>query len=87
LLEGKSIMYYLIAWGIFWGIVGSLGTAFLHQQTGRDVRMGGIIGAAVGAIGGIFFLLGLWIYIYYFMPGPVGRMYGRHRRIWYRWWE
>ena len=49
--------------------------------------MGGILGGVIGAFGGIFFLLGLWIYIYYYSSGPVGRMYGTRRKVWYRWWE
>jgi hypothetical protein len=80
-------MRYLILWGIFWAVVGSFGTAYLHQRTGRDVTMGGILGGVIGAFGGIFFLLGLWIYIYYYSSGPVGRMYGTRRKVWYRWWE
>jgi hypothetical protein len=80
-------MRYLILWGIFWAVVGSFGTAYLHQRTGRDVTMGGILGGVIGAFGGIFFLMGLWIYIYYYSSGPVGRMYGTRRKVWYRWWE
>jgi hypothetical protein len=80
-------MYYFIAWRIVLAIFGSFATAYLHQRTGRDVMMGGLLGAAVGGIGGIFFLLGLWTYIYYYSPSPIGRMYGTRRKVWYRWWE
>jgi hypothetical protein len=82
-------MFYVSLWVICWAIVGSFGTAFIHQKTGRDVQMGGIIGAAVGAIGGIFFLMLLWVWLYYGTSsfGRVGRMYGPSRHVWYRWWE
>jgi hypothetical protein len=82
-------MFYFMMWAILWGVVGSFGTAYLHQRTGRDVQMGGLLGALVGAIGGIFLLVMLWIWLYYGNSGstPVGRMYGRPRRVWYRWWD
>jgi hypothetical protein len=80
-------MWYIIAWGAFWGIIGSFGTAYLHQRTGRDVTMGGLLGGVVGAVGGIFFLMCLWVYLYYYSSAPVGRMYGPRRKVWYRWWE
>jgi len=76
-------MLYWIAWGAFWAVVGSFGTAYLHQRTGRDVTMGGV----VGMLGVPFFLVGLWIYIYYYASAPVGRVYGTRRKVWYRWWE
>ncbi len=82
-----SIMFYFGMYAIFGAIIGSFGTAFIHQRTGRDVTMGGIIGLVVGAVGGIFFLMILWLYLYYGSSGPVGRMYGPHRKVWYRWWE
>jgi hypothetical protein len=80
-------MMYYIAWAALWAVIGSFGTAYLHQRTGRDVTMGGIIGGVVGMLGVPFFLVGLWIYIYYYSSGPVGRMYGVRRKVWYRWWE
>jgi hypothetical protein len=82
-------MFYVIAWALFWGIIGSFGTAYVHQRTGRDVQMGGLLGFAVGAIGQIFFLVPLWMWLYYGDSGhgSVGRMYGRPRRVWYRWWD
>jgi hypothetical protein len=78
---------YFILWRVFLAIAGSFATAYVHQRTGRDVTMGGLIGAAVGGIGGIWFLLMLWIWIYYFAGSPVGRMYGVRRKVWYRWWD
>ena len=81
-------MTYIFAMAIFWGVIGSFVTAFIHQKTGRDVQMGGLIGFAVGAIGQIFLLVLLWLWLYYGDSGrPVGRMYGVPRRVWYRWWD
>lgn len=81
-------MTYMLLWAAFWGIIGSFGTAFIHQRTGRDVQMGGLIGLVVGAVGSIFFLMILWVWLYYGSGGWSGpRMYGSPRRVWYRWWE
>ncbi|MBZ0282357.1 MAG: hypothetical protein K8L97_16565 [Anaerolineae bacterium] len=80
-------MFYFAMWTIFWAVVGSFGTAFFHERTGRDVTMGGIIGGLVGAVGGIFLLALLWVWIYYGASRPVGRVYGPRRKLWYRWWE
>jgi hypothetical protein len=81
-------MFYAIGWALLWGIIGSFGTAFIHERTGRDVTMGGIIGFFVGAIGEIFLLVLLWMWLYYGNSyRPVGRMYGARRKVWYRWWE
>jgi len=77
----------LIIWVVFWAIVGSFGTAFVHQKTGRDVQMGGIIGLVVGAVGQIFLLMVLWVWLYYGAAGGRARMYGAPRHLWYRWWE
>ncbi|MCU0496550.1 MAG: hypothetical protein MUF87_04260 [Anaerolineae bacterium] len=71
---------------LFWGAVGSFGTAYLHERTGRDVAMGGLIGLVVGAVGGIFFLMLLWVWLYYVQSAPIGRVYNARRR-WYRWWD
>lgn len=49
--------------------------------------MGGLIGLAVGAVGGIFLLVLLWVWVYYFGGGMVGRVYGPTRKMWYRWWD
>ncbi len=79
-------MAYMLMWALFWGVIGSFGTAFIHERTGRDVQMGGIIGFVVGAIGSIFFLMILWVWLYYGSGWSGPRVYGR-RRVWYRWWE
>ena len=78
---------YFIFWIVFWIIVGSFGTAYIHQKTGRDVQMGGLIGAVVGGIGQIFLLAILWVWLYYGSSWRGPRMYGTSRRVWYRWWE
>jgi hypothetical protein len=80
-------MWYFALWTITWAVVGSFGTAFLHEKTGRDVTMGGLIGLVVGAVGGIFLLAMLWVYLYYMSPAPVGRVYGVRRKRWYQWWD
>lgn len=81
-------MTYIIMWALFWGVIGSFGTAYVHQRTGRDVQMGGLLGALVGAVGGIFLLAMLWLWLYYGnTSSPVGRTYGAPRRVWYRWWD
>ncbi len=80
-------MWYLFGWAIFGALIGSFGTAYIHERTGRDVTMGGIIGGLVGAVGGLFLLALLWVYLYYNASGPVGRIYGARRKVWYRWWE
>lgn len=80
-------MIYFGLWTIVWAIVGSFGTAYLHEQTGRDVQMGGLIGALVGAVGGIFLLVVLWMWVYYGSGGrPVWKVVHARRR-WYNWWN
>lgn len=82
-------MWYFAMWAIFWGVIGSFGTAYLHERTGRDVRMGGIFGALIGAVGGIFLLTLFWIWLWYSSAPPVGRVYRPYnfRQRWFRWWE
>lgn len=80
-------MFYYVLWVIGFAIIGSFGTAFIHERTGRDVTMGGIIGGVVGAVGGIFLLMLLWLWLYYGGYMPVGRVYGVRRKVWYRWWD
>jgi hypothetical protein len=80
-------MTYVILWAVFWGIIGSFGTAYLHERTGRDVTMGGLLGGLVGAVGGVFLLTLLWVWLYYGGSGPVWRVHGLPRKRWYRWWE
>lgn len=81
-------MLYLILWHTFWAVVGSFATAYLHEQTGRDVQMGGLIGGLVGAVGGLFFLVWLWVWLYYSRctGRPTWRIIHPRRR-WYTWWN
>jgi hypothetical protein len=73
---------------IFWGVVGAFGTAYLHERTGRDVTNGGLLGALVGGVGGIFFLMLFWLWLYYDRQSlPIGRVYNSRRPPWYRWWD
>jgi hypothetical protein len=80
-------MFYAAMWIVFGAVLGSFGTAYIHERTGRDVQLGGIIGALVGAVGGIFFLVMLWVWLLYGGGSfPIGRVYSS-RRVWYRWWD
>jgi uncharacterized membrane protein YeaQ/YmgE (transglycosylase-associated protein family) len=71
---------YIILWRIVLGLLGAFATAYIHERTGRSVSMGGLIGMAVGAIGGIWILVLLWVWIYYFAPAPIGRVYNVRSR-------
>jgi hypothetical protein len=86
-LRGDYPVTYVIAWRIVLALLASFATAYIFERKGRDVRTGGIVGAAVGAIGGIWFLLILWVGVYFFLPSPDERIYGLKRKFWYRWWE
>ena len=81
-------MIYFVLWRVVWTIIGSFGTAYLHERTGRDVQMGGLIGALVGAIGGIFFLMAFWVWLYYGRcnTSRPWRIINARRR-WYNWWD
>ena len=80
-------MWEIAVWSILGAVVGSFGTAYIHQRTGRDVTMGGILGMVIGAIGSFVFLAMFWAWLYYMSPGPVGRVYGPRCKEWYRWWD
>lgn len=80
-------MWYVAMWSLFGALVGSFGTAYVHQRTGRDVTMGGILGLLVGAVGSIFLLVMFWVWLYYSAPSPIGRVYGPRRKVWYHWWD
>jgi hypothetical protein len=76
-------------WAVIWAIIGSFGTAFVHERQGRDVTEGGLIGLLVGAVGSIFFLTILWLWLYYgkggFMPREKDEVVIGKR--WYEWWN
>ena len=74
-------------WRIIWAMVGAFGTACIHEKQGRDVTMGGLMGLVVGGVGGIFFLMLFWVWLYYSRGGfaPVGRASNLRKR-WYNWW-
>ena len=81
-------MWYVAMWSIFGAVIGSFGTVtYIHQRTGRDVTMGGIIGMVIGAVGSFVFLAMFWAWLYYMSPAPIGRMYGTQRKQWYHWWD
>jgi uncharacterized membrane protein YeaQ/YmgE (transglycosylase-associated protein family) len=82
-----SIMWEIAIWSIAGAIVGSFGTAYIHQRLGRDVTMGGILGMVIGAIGSFVLLAMFWAWLYYMSPSTVGRVYGTRRKEWYRWWD
>lgn len=71
-------------WKLIWGLVGAFGTAWWHQETGRDPRMGGLIGLAVGFLFGPIALVSFWIWLYYTRSS--GRIITKYRR-WYEWWK
>lgn len=76
-----------LVWILFWGTIGSFGTAYLHERTGRNVQMGGLLGMVVGGVLGIFGLVWLWLWIYYGQSSTVvGRVYNPKRR-WYTWYN
>ena len=76
-----------LMWALVWGAIGSFGTAFIHERQGRDVQMGGLLGLVIGTVGGIFFLMVFWVWLYYDRGlTSVGRVYNLKRR-WYNWWD
>jgi hypothetical protein len=65
-------------------IVGSFGTAYVHERTGRDPGIGGTIGLLVGGIGTWWALVSLWSWLVY-TKQPIRVMNPRKR--WYSWWR
>ncbi|MBN1284993.1 MAG: hypothetical protein JXB47_06325 [Anaerolineae bacterium] len=83
-------MWFLVARIIFWAVIGSFVTAYIHERTGRDVTMGGLFGLLVGGIGGIFMLAVFWIWLWYGGGCGGGNRYVRVRNSrtrWYNWWN
>lgn len=71
---------------LFWALVGSFATAYVHEKTGRDVRMGGLIGLFVGAIGGAIFLGIYWLWLHFDRDTMPRRDLFDLRR-WYEWYQ
>lgn len=71
-------------WKLVWAAIGAFGTAWVHQDTGRDPRMGGLVGLAVGFVFGPIALVSLWIWLHYNRAAP--RIITKYRR-WYEWWR
>jgi hypothetical protein len=75
----------VIGWqNVVLGIVGSFVTAYVCQDTGRDPRLGGIVGGITGFFIGIIGLASLWAWLYLNRLSP--RIVKRPTR-WYLWWK
>jgi hypothetical protein len=75
----------LFTWqAVVTAIVGSFATAFVCKDTGRDPRLGGIVGMLTGFFFGIFGLASLWAYLY--LNRLNARLVKRPTR-WYLWWR
>jgi hypothetical protein len=76
--------FFFTWWSLLWALVGAFGTAYVHQEVGRDPRTGGLIGLVVGLVLGPFYLVMFWVWLYYTRShGHVIRSYRR----WYEWWR
>jgi ABC-type uncharacterized transport system permease subunit len=69
--QSHSLPYWLVApmlrgsgnvlWGlVWWSVIGGVVTAAIMRSRNRRWQIGGVAGAAVGAIGGLLFLAPLW---------------------------
>lgn len=76
----------LLFWRVVVGLIGAFGTAYLFERSGRDVTMGGLLGLAIGGIGGLLFLVPLWVYLQFIAVEPKIRVVGLRKR-WYQWWN
>ena len=70
-------------WTLLTMIVGSFATAWVCKETGRDPRLGGILGLLFGVLGPLS-LVSLWGYLYLNRLNP--RVVKRPTR-WYLWWR
>jgi hypothetical protein len=66
------------------GIIGSFATAYVCKDTGRDPRLGGILGLLTGYFFGVLALASLWAYLYLNRLEP--RRVTKPTR-WYLWWR
>ena len=64
-------------------IVGSFATAWVCKETGRDPRLGGILGLLAGIFGWLS-LVSLWTYLYLNRLNP--RVVKKPTK-WYAWWR
>ena len=78
------LVVYFSVWMIVWALVGAFGTAWVHEITGRDPRIGGLIGLAVGLVLGPFYLVSFWVWLYYTRLSNY--RIGTNRR-WFEWWR
>jgi hypothetical protein len=77
-------MFWFSWWQLVWALAGAFGTAWLHQYTGRDPRIGGVLGLLIGFLFGPFALVSFWVWLYYTRSSVV--VLTRTRR-WYEWWR
>jgi len=83
-LHAVAAMFFLSWWSLVWALVGSFGTAAVHQTTGRDPRTGGLIGLVVGGLLGPLYLVSFWVWLYYSRTSV--HLITKTRR-WYEWWR
>ncbi len=67
-------------------LVGSFGTAYVFEHTGRDPATGGVYGLLIGGFMGWYGLVPFWGWN--FLNPTRVRVRGLHRRwyLWWRWW-
>jgi branched-chain amino acid transport system permease protein len=63
-MENPAAFFYALLWVIGWGAAGLAVTPRIYAYKDLDISQAGLVGAAMGAAGGPFFLLPLW----YFTP-------------------
>lgn len=78
------MLWYWLFHPVVSAVIGAFFTAYIHEQTGRDPKIGGLIGCAVGLVGGYWFLVSLWVYLYY---NRLTVRVIRRRRPWWQWWR
>ncbi len=75
----------MLGWqSVLSGIVGSFASAWVCKETGRDPRLGGIVGLLTGFFFGWFGLASLWTWLYLNRLNP--RVVKKPTR-WYMWWR
>jgi len=77
-------VFFWTWWQIVWALAGAFGTAWLHQYTGRDTRIGGLFGLLIGFFFGPVALVSFWAWLYYTRPSVIIL---RKTRRWYEWWR